>query len=62
MEYGRVVGESTGFSGGGGGSGDITGQLMDAVSGAVDQVMSQPPEILLGIAVVALIGLVIIRR
>jgi hypothetical protein len=35
---------------------------MDAVSGAVDQVMSQPPEILLGIAVVALIGLVIIRR
>lgn len=62
MEYGRVIGESTGIGGGGGGPGDITGQVLDALSDAVDQIASQPPEILIGIAIVALIGLVLIRR
>lgn len=61
MEYGRVVGESTGIGGGGGG-GDVTGQIMDALADAADQVASQPPEILIGAAIVAIIGVVLLRR
>ena len=61
MEYGRVVGESTGIGGGGGG-GDITGQILDALADAADQVATQPPEVLIGVAVVALVGLVLLRR
>lgn len=61
MEYGRVVGESTGFSGGGG-PGDITGQLMDAATDVVDQIAAQPPEILLGATVAAIIAIVLLRR
>jgi hypothetical protein len=60
-EYGRVVGQSSGV-GGGGGSGDVTGQIMNALGDAVDAVASQPPEILAGIAVVLLILLVIFFR
>ena len=63
MEYGRIVGESTGVAGGrGSGSGDVTGRVMDAVSDVVDQVASQPPEILIAIAVAALVALVLLRR
>jgi hypothetical protein len=62
MEYGRIVGESTGVAGGRGGGGDVTGRVMDAVSGVVDQIASQPPEILIAIAVAAFIAVVLIRR
>jgi hypothetical protein len=63
MEYGRIVGESTGVAGGRGGGGrDVTGQVMDAVSDVVDQVASQPPEILIAVAVVAVIALMLLRR
>ena len=63
MEYGRIVGESSGAGGGrGGGTGDVTGQVMDAVSDAIDQVASLPPEVLVAGAVLALIALVFFRR
>lgn len=62
MGYGRIVGESTGVGGGRRGSGDVTGQVMDAVSDAIDQVASLPPEILITMAVVAVIALALLRR
>jgi hypothetical protein len=62
MEYGRIVGESTGVAGRNSGSGDVTGQIMDAVSDAVDQVATLPPEVLVGVAIAALVGLVLLRR
>jgi hypothetical protein len=63
MEYGRIVGESTGVGGGRGGGGcDVTGRVMDAVSDVVDQVASQPPEILIAIAMAAFTALVLLRR
>lgn len=61
MEYGRVVGQSTGVAGGGG-SRDITGQIMDAITDVADQVASQPPEILIGAVVIGLIAVVLLRR
>ncbi len=62
MEYGRVVGESTGVGGGRGTSGDVTGQVMDAISDAVDQVASLPPEVLIGATIAILIAVVLLRR
>ena len=62
MEYGRVAGQSTGVAGGRGGGGDVTGQVMDAVSDAIDQVAAQPPEVLIAVGVVALIGFFLLRR
>ena len=63
MEYGRIVGESSGIAGGrGGGSGDITGQVLDAIGDAADQVMSLPPPVLIALVVVGVIGLVVFRR
>ncbi|MGD8485007.1 MAG: hypothetical protein PVG27_01260 [Chloroflexota bacterium] len=61
MEYGRIVGESTRVGGGSGG-GDVTGRVMDTLSDAVDQIATLPPEVLIGAAVVAVIGLVFFRR
>ena len=61
MEYGRIVGESTGVAGGRG-SGDITGQVMNALEDAVDQVASLPPPVLIALVVVVIIGLVVFRR
>ena len=61
MEYARVVGQSTGVAGGGG-SGDITGQVMDAIGDAVDHIATLPPEVLVAGAVLGLIALVFIRR
>jgi hypothetical protein len=55
-EYGRIVGQGTGMGGRSGGSGDLTGQIMSAVGDIVDQIASQPPEILLGVAAVMIIG------
>ena len=63
MEYGRVVGESTGVAGGrGGGSRDVTGQVMDAVTDAIDQVAALPAEVLIGATIVAVVLLVLFRR
>jgi hypothetical protein len=56
-EYGRIVGESSGAGGGGGGgSSDITGQVMSAIADIADQIVALPPEVLVGMLVVALIG------
>ena len=63
MEYGRIVGQSSGHRWcRGGGTGDVTGQVMDAISDAIDQVASLPPEVLVAGAVLALIALVFFRR
>ena len=62
MEYGRIVGESSGTAGRGGGTGDITGQIMNTLENAVDQVATLPPPVLVAVAVVALIGLIVFRR
>ena len=63
MEYGRIVGESTGVGGGrGGGTGDVTGQVMNALEDAIDQVAALPPPVLIALVVVAVIGLVVFRR
>ena len=62
MEYGRIVGESTGVGGVRGTSGDVTGQVMDAISDAVDQVASLPPEVLIGATIAILIAVVLLRR
>jgi len=35
---------------------------MDAVSNAIDQVVSLPPEVLIGAAVVMVVGFVLLRR
>ena len=61
MEYGRVVGESTGI-GGGGGSGDITGQVMDALENAVEEIVSLPPPVLIALVAAVIIGLVFFKR
>ena len=61
MEYGRVVGESTGI-GGGGGSGDITGQVMDALENVVEEIASLPPPVLIALVAVVLIVLVFFKR
>lgn len=63
-EYGRIVGEGSGVgSRGGGGSGDVTGQVMAAVSDAIDQVAALPTEVLVLIAAFALIaGMLFFRR
>jgi hypothetical protein len=62
-EYGRVVGEGTGLGGRGGGSNDLAGQVMAAMSDLVDRIASLPPEVLVSAAVVILIGgWLLIRR
>lgn len=61
-EYGRIVGQSSGATGRGGGSGDVTGQVMDAITNVVDEIASQPPEILIGLGIVAVVLLVIFFR
>lgn len=61
MEYGRVVGQSTGVAGGGG-SGDITGQVMNALENAVEQIASLPPPVLIALAAVVIIGFVFFKR
>ena len=55
-EYGRIVGQGTGVGGRSGSSGDVTSQIMAAVSDVVERIASQPPEILLGLAAVVIIG------
>jgi hypothetical protein len=61
MEYGQVVGRSTGV-GGGGGSGDITGQVMDALENAAEEIAALPPVVLIALAAVVIIGLIFFKR
>ncbi len=63
-EYGRIVGQGSGATGGrGGGSGDLTGQVMNAVTDVVDQVAGLPPEMLVGlVAVILVVGMLFFRR
>jgi hypothetical protein len=62
MEYGRIVAESTGMAGGGGGDRDLAGQVMDAVSDVADQVATLPPEMLVGLVAVIVVGSILLRR
>jgi len=58
-EYGRVVSQGGGSGGGSLGGGDIT----DIVSDIVSRIASQPPEILLAIAAIVIVGgWLILRR
>jgi hypothetical protein len=50
-EYGRVVSQ-----GGGGGGGGAGGDLVGFVSGIVDRVLAQPPEILVAVAAILIVG------
>lgn len=61
-EYGRVVGQSSGGSGRSGGSSDLTGQVMAAVTDAFEQIAALPPEMLIGAAVAIMIGGMLIFR
>lgn len=58
-EYGRVVSQGSGTGGGLGGGGDVT----DIVSDIVARVAAQPPEILLAILAIVIVGgWLILRR
>jgi hypothetical protein len=62
-EYGRIVGESSRVGGGGGGgSHDLAGQVLATLSDAVDQVLAVPPEILLAIVAVIIVGWILLKR
>ena len=65
IEYGKAAGESSerlgSGRGGGGGSVDLGG-ASDFVGDAVDRISSMPPEQLLVIGIVILVGVVILRR
>ena len=64
VEYGNGVGQVAGGSGGrvGGGGADWGGQIVHFVTDSVDKISALPPETLLLIAVVAIIGLVVLKR
>lgn len=66
VEYGRTVGEGTeaagGGSGGSGGVTDVGASAIGAAADAIDRVASLPPEMLLLLAVVVLVGFVVLRR
>lgn len=70
IEYGHGVGEVSGRAtggegnpvGNGGGSGDVGGAAVDALSGAVDRVAALPPEQLLLAGIMVLAGLVVLKR
>jgi hypothetical protein len=64
VEYGNGVGQVAGGSGGGpgGGGGDLGGQLVDFVTNSVDRISALPPETLLLIVVVAIVGVFVLKR
>jgi hypothetical protein len=61
-EYGRIVGESSKVGGGGGGSHDLASQVLATLSDAVDQVLAVPPEILLAVVAVIIVGWILLKR
>jgi hypothetical protein len=64
VEYGNGVGQVAGGSGGklGHGGGDLGGQVVNFVTDSVHKISALPPETLLLIAVVAIVGLIFLRR
>jgi hypothetical protein len=64
VEYGNGVSQATGATGGGGGGGstDLVGSAVHFVSDAVDRVAALPPEVLIGAAVILLVGFLVLRR
>jgi hypothetical protein len=64
VEYGNGVGQVAGGSGGkvGTGGGDLGAQFVNFVTDSVDRISALPPETLLLIAVVVIVGLVVLRR
>ncbi len=64
LEYGQAVGQTTGVAGGNGagGSQDLGAAASQFVTNAVDTVSTMPPEMLLAILVVIVLGLIVLRR
>jgi hypothetical protein len=64
LEYGQGVGQATGVAGGGGagGSQDLGAAASQFVTNAVDTISTMPPEMLLAMVVVILLGLIMLRR
>jgi hypothetical protein len=56
VEYGNVVGQGSGAVGGGGGSFDVTDQIMGALSDVIDRIASLPPLVLVAIAGIMILG------
>ena len=67
VEYGNGVGQVSGGSGGtlgggGGGGGDVGAQFVNFVADSAHKISTLPPETLLLIVVVAIVGLFVLKR
>jgi hypothetical protein len=64
LEYGQGVGQATGVAGGGsaGGTQDVGAAASQFVNNAVNTISTMPPEMLLAIVVVLVLGLIVLRR
>ena len=64
VEYGNGVGQVAGGSGGkvGNGGGDLGGQFVNFVTDSVHKISALPPETLLLIVIVAIVGLIVLKR
>lgn len=64
LEYGQGVGQATGVAGGGGGGGtqDVGANAAAFVSNAINTVSSLPPETLVLIVVLIVVGLFVLRQ
>lgn len=64
VEYGQAVGQAAGQGGGNGGAGtqDLGTGAAEFVNHAVNELSALPPEALLLIAALIVIGLVVLRR
>jgi hypothetical protein len=63
VEYGGAVRQGGDLAGGGGGSFDAVGQVMDVLSDLVDRVVTLPPEMLVLVAAIMMVGgLIFFRR
>jgi hypothetical protein len=64
VEYGNGVGQVAGGSGGklGNGGGDLGAQVVNFVTDSVHQISALPPQTLLLIVVVAVVGLFVLKR
>jgi hypothetical protein len=64
VEYGNGVGQVAGGSGGrvGSGGGDVGAQFVNFVTDSVHRISTLPPETLLLIVVIAIVGLFVLKR
>lgn len=64
VEYGNGVGQVAGGSGGrvGTGGGDVGAQFVNFVTDSVHKISTLPPETLVLIVVVAIVGLFVLKR